>query len=416
MTVIIDGTKGTTTPGLYSSTTFTGTYSDGIVVDYTTGMGRISVGPADGLAFYNAGVATTELMRLSSAGYLGIGTNSPATFLHVYGTSTPYLKVQDATSFLNVGVNTVDSGYAFYNSGAGHSFLTATGTTEAMRITSAGNVGIGVNSPNAKLEISSAGEAIRISGSTTLAYIRSSASGANQWFIGSGGNAGLQLYTYTATPITFTVAGGTEAARFDTSSCLLIGTQTNVSSVGRLTTVQAGTGNAGAAISADATDANYTYNIAYLNAGRAATSAFNFIKCTSGNYGVTQFQVSGNGVVYAQNTTIQSLSDARVKENVRDSDEGLQVILGVKTRRFDFKDGFGNDRKNVLGFIAQEMEEVFPDAVSELPFDPDGDGPEEPYKSVGPGALIPVLVKAIQEQQVIIEQLRADVALLKGQA
>ena len=51
--------------GLYSRGVYTGgTYSDGIVVDYSTGQGRISVGAADGIGFYNAGIGATALIIL----------------------------------------------------------------------------------------------------------------------------------------------------------------------------------------------------------------------------------------------------------------------------------------------------------------------------------------------------------------
>ena len=65
--------------GLYAKSTFSGTYTDGIVVDYTTGTGRFSVGTSDGFAWYNAGVAGTSLMALDLngnlvvSGYIGGG-------------------------------------------------------------------------------------------------------------------------------------------------------------------------------------------------------------------------------------------------------------------------------------------------------------------------------------------------------
>ena len=59
--------------GLYAQGAFSGTYTDGIVVDYTSTLGRISTGTSDGLAFYNGGVANTERMRLDSSGNLGVG-------------------------------------------------------------------------------------------------------------------------------------------------------------------------------------------------------------------------------------------------------------------------------------------------------------------------------------------------------
>ena len=65
--------------GIYSIGTFTGTYSDGIVVDYATGMGRISVGAADGLTFYQGGPASSSLMSISSSGTVTITTTTNST-------------------------------------------------------------------------------------------------------------------------------------------------------------------------------------------------------------------------------------------------------------------------------------------------------------------------------------------------
>jgi hypothetical protein len=78
--------------------------------------------------------------------------------------------------------------------------------------------------------------------------------------------------------------------------------------------------------------------------------------------------------------------------------------MALKPRKYDWKEGKGQDTKNARGFIAQEFEMVFPDLVGETR-DPAPDG-EEPYKTVSQD-LIPVLVKAIQEQQAIIESLKA---------
>ena len=66
--------------GLYSSNNYTGTYTAGIVVDYVTGNGRISVGSGDGLTIYNGGVANTTLVTLNSSGNLTFNTASSVTF------------------------------------------------------------------------------------------------------------------------------------------------------------------------------------------------------------------------------------------------------------------------------------------------------------------------------------------------
>jgi len=97
------------------------------------------------------------------------------------------------------------------------------------------------------------------------------------------------------------------------------------------------------------------------------------------------------------------LSDVRTKENIVNSQDGLNIISALRPVRFDFKKGFGNDRKNQLGFIAQEVEAVFPDAVDIWK---ESEEVGNPYKSMGASALIPVLVKAIQELENKIEQLK----------
>jgi hypothetical protein len=127
--------------------------------------------------------------------------------------------------------------------------------------------------------------------------------------------------------------------------------------------------------------------------------------------GAYRFFVDPNGTIYATVTTISSISDQRYKENIRDLDVGLDAVMALKPRKFDWKEGKGKDRKDDRGFIAQEFEQVFPDLVDEWK-DPAPEG-EEPYKSVRQD-LIPVLVKAIQEQQAMIEDLKAKVAALEA--
>jgi hypothetical protein len=139
-----------------------------------------------------------------------------------------------------------------------------------------------------------------------------------------------------------------------------------------------------------------------------AQSTFNVYSTGASAY---RFYVSMDGVIHATNTTISAISDTRFKENVQDLDAGLDKIMALKPRKFDWKEGKGKNIKADRGFIAQEFEQVFPDLIDEWK-DPAPEG-EEPYKSVRQD-LIPVLVKAIQEQQAIIEQLKADVAALKG--
>ena len=117
-----------------------------------------------------------------------------------------------------------------------------------------------------------------------------------------------------------------------------------------------------------------------------------------------RFYVGMGGTISATNTTITAISDQRLKENIRDLDDGLDIVMALKPRKFDWKEGKGANIKNARGFIAQEFETVLPDMI-ETWKDPAPEG-EEPYKAVNAN-LIPTLVKAMQEQQAIIESLRA---------
>jgi hypothetical protein len=122
------------------------------------------------------------------------------------------------------------------------------------------------------------------------------------------------------------------------------------------------------------------------------------------NIVANKFLVDGAGTIYAVNTTVQSVSDIRFKENIRDLETGLSEILSLKPRRFDWKEGKGMDIKNAIGFVAQEVEEVLPDLVKDDWINSPSDNTS--YKSLGMTNMIPTLVKAIQELQAQITELK----------
>jgi len=123
-----------------------------------------------------------------------------------------------------------------------------------------------------------------------------------------------------------------------------------------------------------------------------------------------KFFVTYGGTINATGTTIAAISDIRWKENIRDLDDGLSKVMQLQPRKFDWKKGKGKDVSNDRGFIAQEIETVFPDLIDDW-IDPAPEG-EEPYKAVR-ADLIPTLVKAIQEQQVIIDDLKSRIKTLE---
>ena len=77
-----------TASGGYSATGDYGqSFVDGVIMDYVTGIARITTGATDGVTIYNGGTsARSALMTLTSAGNMGIGITNPSASLHVQGT------------------------------------------------------------------------------------------------------------------------------------------------------------------------------------------------------------------------------------------------------------------------------------------------------------------------------------------
>lgn len=83
----ITGSNLMSSGGLWVKDNYTGTtFTNGVMVDYNVGTGRISVGSSTGLAFYTGGLANTLLMSMISTGQVGIGGTPSAVKLEVIST------------------------------------------------------------------------------------------------------------------------------------------------------------------------------------------------------------------------------------------------------------------------------------------------------------------------------------------
>jgi hypothetical protein len=130
------------------------------------------------------------------------------------------------------------------------------------------------------------------------------------------------------------------------------------------------------------------------------TNTYHVYDTTNSAY---RFYVTGGGTINATNPVISAISDQRLKENITDLEIGLNAIMALRPRKFDWKEKSGNTGKNLRGFIAQEFEQVFPDLIDKsINLAPEG---EEAYKQIRVD-LMPVLVKAIQELSLEINLLK----------
>ena len=102
--------------------------------------------------------------------------------------------------------------------------------------------------------------------------------------------------------------------------------------------------------------------------------------------------------------TINGSSDARLKTNINTMTGSLDNILKLRGVTFNWKES-SNPTKTQYGFIAQEVEKVFPDLVGT-----DSNG----YKTVNYIGVIPVLTEAIKTQQEEIESLKSENEQLKS--
>jgi len=94
--------------------------------------------------------------------------------------------------------------------------------------------------------------------------------------------------------------------------------------------------------------------------------------------------------------TLTESSDQRLKENVNDIENALDKVKNLRGVTYTKKDS----GENKIGLIAQEVEAILPQLVSEN---------DEGYKSVAYTNLTALLIEAIKEQQTQIEQLKKQI-------
>jgi hypothetical protein len=138
---------------------------------------------------------------------------------------------------------------------------------------------------------------------------------------------------------------------------------------------------------------------------------------TGGAYQSNKFnlQWTGSAALWVDGTNIGNLatvSDYRIKRNIASQTEsGLAKVMQLRPVVYqlaNYNNLFVASDEIKEGFIAHELQEVIPSAVSGQK------DAEDQIQSLKLDAVCAVLAKAIQEQQAQIEALKADVAALKG--
>jgi hypothetical protein len=147
--------------------------------------------------------------------------------------------------------------------------------------------------------------------------------------------------------------------------------------------------------------ANGSNSINLWQTGNDEHAAIAFFKGNTQSY-IGGIRVSTTAVAY--NTT----SDYRLKENVVPLKDGLSRLMQLKPVQYNWKINNTKDE----GFLAHELQSVFPYAVSGYKDEVDDKGAIKP-QAVDYGRITPLLVKAIQELQTTVEELKAKIKVLE---
>jgi len=345
---------------------------------------------ADTVGFTTGG---SERMRIDSSGNVLVGTttfNNLSTEAGVLASNNvvmargsladhqdacAVLQYSSDTTWLRAYGDTAGSGLMVFRVGGG----AGSTDTEAMRIDSSGNVGIGTSSPNAYTNYTVLTIDSPSSGTGSVIDLEYRTDRSLSMFSEGSLSTIREIRNY---PLALGT-NDTEAMRIDSSGQVF---------VGRTSSVDAGL----FIVSANPSTYNHITTIPEANASYNALTMTDYV---GNRLGAISVGTSGSTAI-----TYGNSSDYRLKENIVPMEKGLERVNKLKPVKFDWK----SDGTTSEGFIAHEIQEAgWVLGVT-------GKKDDEEMQMVDYGKLTPLLVKAIQEQQEQIEALQSEINTLKG--
>ena len=399
--------------------------------------------------------ATTSAYFATTSGSVGIGSTTIyngggfGRVLSIYETSTVALSLVTSVKQFQVGIAGTDNDYRIYD---------FTGSTYRFAINgSTGNVGINTTSPSTKLQVAA--------DNSDYDFGQISAIGA------TNANAKLSIGYNTATDIGFisclkigseykplalqpilgnVLIGGTTDNGYKLAVNANAATwasriyNSNATGSGLVVVTQNTTTSAGLALYNGSSYVLYARNDGNVGIGTSAPSGKLQIEAGVSTDSAPHILLGGNGYsgfhwmnntayyigqnsqgrdvrVYSGNNTAvgvaltpnavtwTSYSDERLKTNIENFDSVLENILSLRTIKYHFKDVDEQDSQKRYGLVAQDLVGKFDEVLSKSKFSENDD---TEYLGVRYTELIPVLVKAIQEQQIQIQNLQEQINIL----
>jgi len=225
--------------------------------------------------------------------------------------------------------------------------------------------------------------------------------------VGGGGSMSTWIVTDGSTgetvsdgeTITFSnVANETTVAQ--SGGTVTIGLPDDVTLGGELTTANGS--QASPAISLGSANDGFYHDTSDGGIGVMVNNAYDFLLKNGGDF-------HADGDVYAFSSTT---SDERLKEDVKTIEFGLNKIKNLRGVEFIWNEGSRKGKREV-GVIAQEVEKVLPEIVTETTL-PLMDDSGKTYKTVDYDRITAVLIEAVKEQQEQIEELKKEIEEIKN--
>ena len=156
------------------------------------------------------------------------------------------------------------------------------------------------------------------------------------------------------------------------------------------------------------TNAGSDRRVAFFSGSSTIETSQGFVVDTSGSVGIKvnesglplSYALDVSGSIRASGTVVQS-SDIRLKENIKNISNASDKLERISGVYFNWRDS----KKAAVGVIAQEVQEVLPEVVSE-----DNKG----YLNVDYGGIVPLLIETVKEQKNTIENLEKRISQLEG--
>jgi len=406
---LITANSSTTSSTLQLTNSSTGsTASDGFLVQ-TNGLNAVlSNEEAGDMRFHTSG---TQRVTITSAGSVGIGTLSPDKALNVETSSG------DAEIVINAQAGGAQSSTLRFRVGGttqaqltaiSSNLLFSAGASERARIDSSGRLLVGTSSSSANTSLVLTGSSGG-AGNPGIIYLQ-----RNEGSPASGSALGQIFFANNAANATALISSERDGGTWTTGSShpgrLVFSTTANSASspTERMRITNAGILNLNGQRSGFSAPMSGSGNVrvAAASAGGIAISTFDIQ-----DYTAVQFvrEVSGTaqqvGTITCSSsaTAYNTSSDYRLKENIVALDDAATRLKQIPVHRFNF---IAEPEKTVDGFLAHEVQDVVPEAITGQKDEVDADG-NPVYQGIDQSKLVPLLTAALQEAIGEIESLKA---------